>query len=284
MKRIVTLLLLLSQGLVFSQNGQAYLIFDKNGKKTSFDQLLKSTEKAEVIYFGELHDDPIAHFLQNEIAHYLKKKSAFAIGAEMFELHQQAGLDSLVASKDFKTFEKNHKLWSNYQTDYKPLLEWAIQNNINYFASNVTRKYASQVFKLGIASLDTLSESQKKFMCPLPFPVDTSLSQYQELIKMGMEMHQSGLQFAQAQAIKDATMGYRIVEQLKNAPKILHLNGAFHTDFFQGIYWYVNYYKPGTKQLTISTVQQEDITKLSEEFKGKADFIIVVPNTMTRTM
>ncbi len=215
MKKTFLLLTIFLSTAIFAQQGVAYQVFDKNGKKVSFQKLLSSTHSAEVVYFGELHDDPIAHFLQNEVARYLFTQSKFAIGAEMFELHQQAGLDSLFQSKDFKTFEKNHKLWSNYKTDYKPLLEWAIQNNINYFASNVTRKYASQVFKSGLSSLDTLSPVEKSFMCPLPFPVDTSLSQYQELIKMGMEMHQSGLQFAQAQAIKDATMGYCIVEELK---------------------------------------------------------------------
>ena len=50
-----------------------------------------------------------------------------------------------------------------------------------------------------------------------------------------------------------------------------------------GIIWYLKKYNPDVKISTITTVQQDDIDKLNDEFKGSADFIIVVPSSMTRT-
>ena len=44
-----------------------------------------------------------------------------------------------------------------------------------------------------------------------------------------------------------------------------------------GILWYLNKYNPQLELATISTVLQDDIEKLSDENKGLADFIIVIP-------
>lgn len=102
------------------------------------------------------------------------------------------------------------------------------------------------------------------------------------------------LTFPKAQAIKDATMAYFIVDYFTKTtldnPLFIHLNGSFHSDYKEGIAWYLNYYFPeygaeeNTKKLvTLSSVEQETIRKLSEEHKGKADFILVVDQEMTKT-
>jgi hypothetical protein len=96
-------------------------------------------------------------------------------------------------------------------------------------------------------------------------------------------MHASGINFAYAQAIKDATMGHSIVEHVKKGEMVYFLNGAFHSDFYQGIMWYVEQYAPGTKVGTITTVSQKDVRKLQKEHLNRADFIIVVNETMMGT-
>ena len=86
-----------------------------------------------------------------------------------------------------------------------------------------------------------------------------------------------------AQAIKDATMAYSIVAQTGNGKLFIHYNGSYHSDDFQGILWYLNKYKPGLKILTIASVEQSDIDTLSVENKNKGNFILVVPEDMTKT-
>jgi len=63
----------------------------------------------------------------------------------------------------------------------------------------------------------------------------------------------------------------------------MHFNGAYHSDYYQGIMWYLLKAKPDLRITTISTVTQTDINSLEKEHLGKADYIICVPEQMTRT-
>ena len=202
----------------------------------------------------------------------------------MFESDQQRILDLYVSGKmDEKEFIDSCRLWPNYETDYKPLLDLAKKNNLSCIASNVKRKYASLLFKKGRAALDTLSEKEKKQFAPLDFKIDSTLSQYREIRKMGG--HEMGGNMMESQAFKDATMAMHILKYLELNFKVLHFNGAFHSDYYQGILWYVQQTQTGKKKklMTISTVSQNNIGKLDKENLNKADFIICVPENMTKT-
>lgn len=86
-----------------------------------------------------------------------------------------------------------------------------------------------------------------------------------------------------AQAIKDATMAYFILNYFKQGSLFIHFNGAYHSDNYDGIVWYLKNKQPNLKLATISTVSQKDIGKLLDEHKGKADYIICVDEDMTNT-
>jgi uncharacterized iron-regulated protein len=272
----------------FAQDPSAYKWFTGSGKKTSFEKLVKATDEVDFVFFGELHDDPVAHWMQNELAKrmYANAGNKLTIGAEMLERHQQQAVDNFLTGKwDAKTLQDSTKMWSNFKTDYLPLLTWARDNQQKFVATNITRKYASLVFKKGLKSLDSLSQEEKDMIVPLDiFTIDTSLSQYRELVKMGLEMHASGYDFACAQAIKDATMADAIATHWQGDTPFLHLNGSYHSDFHQGITWYLKRALKNIRIVTISTVTQSQLEKLDKEYLNKADFILVVPEGMTRTM
>lgn len=284
MKYLVLCLLMCSGA--YAQDLEAFRIFDSKGKEVSFQKMMTTLSRNQVVLFGEFHDNPISHWLEVHVLLELNKQvtgSKLAVGFEMFELHQAKALNDYITNKSYKALKDSTELWTNFKTDYKPVLDSAIARGNIPFAANVTRKYASLVFKKGLAALDSLPENQKKLMAPLPFPFDSTLTQYVELIEMGKEMHASGINFAYAQAIKDATMGHSIVQHVKNGEKVYFLNGAFHSDFHQGIMWYVQQYLPGTSVGTITTVSQKDVRKLQKEHLNRADFIVVVNETMTST-
>lgn len=284
MKYLVFCLLICSGA--YAQDLEAFRIFDSKGKEVSFQKMMTKVSQNQVVLFGEFHDNPISHWLEVNVLIELNKQTKgpkLAVGFEMFELHQVKALNDYIQNKSYKVLKDSTELWTNFKTDYKPVLDSAIAQGNIPFAANVTRKYASLVFKKGLAALDTLPDNQKKLMAPLPFPFDSTLTQYVELIEMGKEMHASGINFAYAQAIKDATMGYSISQHVKNGEKVYFLNGAFHSDFHQGIMWYVQKYVPGTTVGTITTVSQKDVRRLQKEHLNRADFIVVVNETMTST-
>jgi len=283
-------LFIFSLNLSYSQNKSAYKLFDKDGNEAEYSELLSSALNSRIILFGELHNNPISHFLQIELTKDLYKETGknLVLGAEMFEADDQIVLDEymkgIISEKNFKS---ETKLWNNYNTDYKPLIEFAKSNKLKFVASNIPRRYASVVFKSGLQALDSLDSNAYKWIAPLPVQIDLSLKSYAALTK-GMDGHMGKDEnkknyLAEAQAIKDATMAYFILINLDSGSKLIHFNGAYHSDIYEGIYWFLKKEKPSINILTISTVEQDDISVLKEENLNKADFIIIVDSDMTKT-
>ena len=126
-----------------------------------------------------------------------------------------------------------------------------------------------------------ISEKEKMFIAPLPILFDAELSQYKNMLEM-MGGHGSA-DIVKAQAIKDATMAHFISKNVKEESVFLDLNGAYHSDFFQGILWYLMKIKPNLNYKTISTVNQKNVKKLDKENRARADYILCVNNNMTKT-
>lgn len=276
--------LLVTGQLGNAQKVKAFEIFTENGKKASFEKMVEETGKADIVYFGEIHNDPIAHWLQIELIMALHKKKPLVIGAEMFEADNQNGLDAYLSGIiEEDSFKKVVRLWSNYATDYSKVVEFAKKDGIKVVATNIPRKYARLVFYDGFQALDTLSEEEKKWIAPLPVEYDPEVPCYRNMLQMDMGGHEADENFPKAQAIKDATMGYFILKYKKSDGVFVHLNGSYHSDNKEGIVWYTSRNNPKLIQKTISTVYQKDLTKLEGSNKGKADFIICVDEDMTTT-
>ena len=65
--------------------------------------------------------------------------------------------------------------------------------------------------------------------------------------------------------------------------QFLHLNGAYHSLQGGGIIPYLRQYAPKVRVVTVTTVLQEDLSGLDDAYRGMADFILIVPEDMTRT-
>jgi uncharacterized iron-regulated protein len=275
--------------LAFKSDKPAYLLYDSEGKNVKYEKMIEKISTADVVFFGELHDNPISHWLELEITAGLHMVAGnnLILGAEMFEADNQLLLDEYLASKyQADKFEAEAKLWKNYKTDYKPLVEFARENRMPFIATNVPRRYASMVSRGGFEVLDSLATEAKSYLAPLPVSYDPEMKCYKDMLSMPGMPGMGGkpnLNFPKAQAIKDATMAHFIAVSLSEGKKFIHYNGAYHSDNYQGIVHYLRLYKPGVKIATITTVLQDDIGSLTEENKGLADFIVTVPQTMTRT-
>ena len=291
MKHIAFVLAVLSTISLPAQQKPAYRIFTGEGKKADYRNMLRSALRADVVFFGELHDNPIAHWLELEITKDLfsEKGENLILAAEMFETDNQLIIDEYFAGiiKE-SSFESEARLWNNYKTDYKPLLDFARVNGLRFVASNIPRRYAAVVASGGFEALLKLSQDALGYIAPLPVEYDPELPCYKDMLSMGPAIggpmaKNINENLPKAQAIKDATMAHSIVKYRQPSQSVIHYNGSYHSDRYMGIIWYLNRYSPGLKISTITTVLQDDITTMKEEHKGKADFVIVVPATMTRT-
>ena len=277
MKNILFILSIFLCAEGFSQ--EAFAFFTQNGKRTSYRKLLRKSKKADIVLFGEYHNNPIAHWLEVKLTKDLLGKRSLILGAEMCERDIQDALDGyLEGTIDQKGLDSLARLWKNYKTDYKPWVDLAKREKLPIVATNIPRKYANLVYKKGLQALDTLPSAERKWIVSLPFPYDGNLSQYEKMKKMARHNPEN---LPMAQAIKDATMAESIETHYKKGSLFLHLNGSYHSDFFQGIYWYLRRRNPNLKILTISTLSQSNLKKLPSEAYGQADFILVVDEDMT---
>lgn len=291
MKLSVILILIAFTISVSAQDKPAYKVFTETGKKSDYNDILKEAGKADVIFFGELHDNPVAHWLELEITKdiFAEKGKDLILAAEMFETDNQLLIDEYLSDiiKE-ASFEKEVRLWKNYQTDYKPLVSFAKQNGLKFVASNIPRRYASVVASGGFEALQKLSPEALKYIAPLPVDYDPELPCYKDMLSMdgaigGTMGNKNNENLPKAQAIKDATMARSIANYRNDGQTVIHYNGSYHSERHMGIIWYLNRYNPGVKILTITTVLQDDIDKMNDGSKGLADFVIVIPSSMTRT-
>jgi uncharacterized iron-regulated protein len=292
MKKLTTILFIIVMSFnVFAQDKPAYKIYTGEGKKADYEDIQKAALKTDVVFFGELHDNPIAHWLELELAKsfFVVKGKDLILSAEMFEKDNQLIIDEYFGEiiKE-ASFESEARLWKNYGTDYKPLLNFAKENGLKFIASNIPRRYASVVASGGFEALLKISPDGLKYIAPLPVEYDPELACYKDMLSMGSSIGgpmgtKVSDNLPKAQAIKDATMANSIANNWQKGQLLLHFNGSYHTDKHMGILWYLNKYNPTIKTITISAVLQDDIDKISDENKGLADFVIVIPSSMTRT-
>lgn len=279
---MVTISLLLATLALIAQQKPAYILYKANGKKVSYKKMIRLLAEKDIVLFGEFHNNPISHWLELAVSKDLSEKKALIFGAEMFEADNQQALNDFLSGKlSAKGLDSSARLWSNYKTDYAPLVLFAKEKKAPFVATNIPRKYASLVSKKGFEALDTIPEAAKAWMAPLPMDYDSTLPGYVNMVKM-MGGH-GGSNMPKAQASKDATMAYFILQNIRAGTLFIHFNGAYHSENYDGINWYLKKKRPDLTIGTITTVSQKDIRKLLEENKNKADYIICVDEDMTGT-
>ncbi len=285
MKLILIIITTLFTNIIVGQNPKTYELYNSKGEKVDYNTMIHSMAIADVVLFGELHNNSICHWMELKVAKSLfRQDSMLQIGAEMYESDNQIILDEYMKGFIKKSyFENEMRLWKNYKTDYKPVLEFAKSNNIGFYATNVPRRYAGVVAKKGFEGLNNLSNEAKLYFAPLPVPFDTLAPNYDEMMSMdtGHGMNIS-INFVKAQAIKDATMAYFISKNFKKGYTFLHYQGDFHSKNHGAISWYLNKYLPGLKIITLSTVESDELD-FKDEYKKLADYILVIPDDMTKT-
>jgi uncharacterized iron-regulated protein len=290
--RLLSLLLLLLPLLGFVPAGDrpAYRLFTAQGQPADYDQMLTQLAQADVVLFGEQHNDPIAHWLELQVAKDLAKLKGpgkMVLGLEMFERDVQPLVAQYAAGTlPDSAFERQSRPWPNYATDYRPLLQWARQAQVAVIGTNAPRRYAQQVARGSLTALDKLPAEEKAYLAPLPLQVDYELPGYKNMAAMfgGGGAHGGGARnVIQAQALKDATMAAYIRRSLGPGQTLLHLNGSYHSDHHDGIVAYLRAGKPALRIQTLSVVTQSQLQLLDKENVSLADYVIVVPVDMTKT-
>ena len=255
--------------------------YDGDGDMVRYEDMLDRCGRSDVVLFGEIHDSQIVHRLQRELAAdlFAARKRGLVLGAEMFETDVQPVVDEYLAGRiDVEHFIKDARVWENYDTGYRPLVDAARESGLRFIATNIPRRYARLVAREGMQALDGLAAEEKQWIAPLPITLDLSAPGYQEVMHIGRAhgAHRDVQNFVAAQAVKDATMAYFILRNRAPGELFLHINGDFHSKDRGGICWYLKRYDPDVSVLSLSSVVS-DAPGGEQGWKGRADVVIVVP-------
>ena len=292
MKQLILLAFIISTFIntTTAQEKAAYKLFKNNGKEAKYDKMIKDLAESDMVFFGEYHNNPISHWLQLEMS-----KSFFEIkgeklffGAEMFENGNQLVLNEYLSDfyPEDKMLPEITQLWGNYKTDYKPLLNFAKESNLRFIATNIPRRYASMLNKNGMDALKELSPEALAMIGPdLESYFDPTEKTYAEMAdKMGGHVPPNMLNIQIAQASKDATMAHFSLKNFNPGDLLLHFQGSYHSNYDQGIIWWINKIQPGFNIKSITTVMESEWEEMSkDEKKDIANYIIVVADSMTMT-
>ena len=285
--RFASLCFLLTGLASFTLRGDrpAYRLFTAAGQPADYDQMIQELAQADVVLFGEQHNDALAHWLELQVAKdllKLKKPGQLVIGMEMFERDVQPLVAQYAAGTLADTaFERQARPWPNYATDYRPLLQFVRENHVPIVGTNAPRPFAQAVARGSLKALEKLTAADRALLAPLPLKVDYDLPGYKNMAAMfggDSKAHGGGAQnIIQAQALKDATMAHFIQTSCSAGQTLLHLNGSYHSDHHDGIVAWLRQYAPKLRVKTLSVVTQEQLQQLEKEQVTVADFVVVVP-------
>ncbi|MCD4795640.1 MAG: ChaN family lipoprotein [Candidatus Cloacimonetes bacterium] len=288
MKKIITIaVLILSILPVFCQE---YKIIDSKMKKEiELTEMVERLGEFDVIFFGEFHGNKILHSLEIELLKmFYRNNKNLIISLEMFERDVQPVLDKYLNNEipeaDFLTVSRP---WSNYKTDYKPLIEFAKENELTVVAANIPRRYASMISKQGMNALDSLSVEEKKFVAKKHKVFD---DEYKKLFIQTMKnnmahsskmpkgmMMNLDLIYA-AQCIKDDTMAESILKYQRIPPrrKVIHYNGDFHSRKHLGTAQKIQILEPMLKVAVITPLMCEEELSWKDEDLLEGEFLILI--------
>jgi uncharacterized iron-regulated protein len=256
-------------------------------------QMIDSLSRADVVIFGEQHDDPETHRAELEVLDAIGQIGRpVVLSLEMFERDVQPALNDYLAGRiNESDFLAHTRPWPRYETDYRRLVELARARHWPVIASDVPRSLAAAVGRKGLAALDTLTAAERltaarENVCPV--------DDYRTRFMDAMHAHATGSggaaepgdslptamaeRFYLAQCLKDETMAESIVKAKEAAPRdaiVVHFEGAFHSDYGQGTVDRVRRREPLWDVVVISALPVADpmVAPIAPE-SGVADFVI----------
>src|SRR6201992_1317227 len=145
----------------------------KSRQLVTADSIINNMANADILFFGEEHNDSTCHVIEYNILKELQAKypGKTALSMEMFETDCQTVLNEYLAGLiREKNFVTEARAWPNYD-DYQPMIEFAKSNNLQVIAANARARYTNMVNRLGLKSLEQLDKTGKTYLPPLP--IDT---------------------------------------------------------------------------------------------------------------
>ncbi len=259
----------------------------KTRERVAWETLIERLADADVVFLGETHDDDATHEFQLAVYRALLDRcdDRVVLAMEMFERDVQPHLDAYLAGEiDEATFLGKSRPWGNYREGYRPLVELAKERKKPVVASNFPRTLRMKLMQAGDKGLDALGDDRQ--LAPAELFPNTDL--YWKRTDNATRGHSAFMPAANSsaerllstQSLWDNSMGEACVQALAKYPghQVVHVNGGFHSEYWDGTAGQVRQRLPNAKILTIAI--RPTSNPQAAELRGApvADFVAYVEN------
>ena len=262
-------------------------VFDAaKGQVSDFETMVADLAHADVVFLGEQHDSAPGHRLELAVLEGLaRRRGDVILGLEMFERDVQEPLGHFsmghIPEADFLQAARP---WPNYPSDYKPSVDFAIAHEWSVIATNAPQRIVSEVSKGGLEILNAKSAEDRKFVAAdVQCAADND---YHTRFMAAMSDHPVGddqtmARIYQAQCVRDETMGESIAQAwqvgaVAGKPLVVHINGAFHSDFHEGTAASTARRLPGKRLVVVSLLPAVDLDAVNPDAaeRRRADYLV----------
>jgi uncharacterized iron-regulated protein len=258
------------------------------GAFIDFETLAARAATTDVVFFGERHGHRPTHRLQHALLETLTRRTPVTLSLEMFD-RDVADLVGRYAAGDatYEALATGARPWPGYATDYHPLVEHARNHRWSVIAANMPRDIAMLIAQQGLAALEELPPEQRRHVAAeLDCPEDDYRTRFiEEMTRQAsadahahVHLGDAALQrYYEAQCIRDETMAESIARALAGgaATPIVHMTGAFHTDFGDGLPVRLRRRVPAVSMFTLSSIAVPDLDAIdTAAHAGRADYLL----------
>lgn len=285
---VLTMAVAATAALVYGQDRpqDVQLLDVKTGTSISAKELAARVDGYDVIFFGEFHDKPAIHRMEETVmkALYERHKKNLVLSMEMFERDVQGQVDAYLAGTiSEEEFLASSRPWERYKTDYKGLVDFGKEKKLPVIASNIPRYMASTYAKTG--TLDAIAEEQRQYLPAVHYAPEGA---YKEKFIQAMSgMGEGGMHVMadripamyKAQSLKDDTMAESIAQYKDKHPSavIFHVQGEFHGGQRLGVVQKLAALRPELKLAVISSIQdtKESTEEIIKHYGDYGDFLLI---------
>jgi uncharacterized iron-regulated protein len=240
----------------------------------SVQQLAAGLKYTDVVFMGEFHSHQGSHLLQLQLLEALFKQNPNVIlSMEQFTRDNQPVLDKYLAGEYGEaTLIEDAEAWPHYKGSYRAIIEFAREHNIPVVAANSPAMHVRCVGKKGAEIITRFPAEQADWSArELDLENESYKDKFLSFIQSSGRSHGQTPEQQQArqmktyaaQLLRDTTMAESIANAMAKRPgvKVVHLNGAFHSDSHLGTTAVLENMRPTLKIKVLSPVMVEDNKK-----------------------
>lgn len=302
------------QDSIFTGRYQIWSVKDQ--KVVDIQDIIKAAKQADILFWGEEHDDSTGHYLEQKVLTLLQQEygNSLCLSLEMFDRDAQGIMDEYLSGLIREKFMiKDARAWKNYR-DYKPMVELAKEKKFPVICANAPTRYANLAGRKGQKALLTLPEHTKRYFAPLPY--DTATGAYLKKISEESEhapatpsvpgkdtatlmakdttakpkapilTSMGSFSINHAQSLWDASMAWSIHEAMQAWPKnkVMHVNGRYHSDEGFGVVTHLKKFRPSVRVVIVSAYSDDSFPNPDwEKLPKTGDYIIITDPKMPKT-